>query len=186
LETVITRIWIPEVSSPLLLSLPLPLPPLPFPARTPSSPLRARPPAAPRARLPAVRPPGPPRAWLPRPPGVAVLALAARPLTHGSLAPRRGVPALPHAWLPCPRRGVPAPLAARLPRPPAWPSQPPAARPSARPLASVRGLCLRQRGPLARSLRASRRGSCGLSTAYAASRPPFTQRIPACAAPRAR
>jgi hypothetical protein len=77
LETVITGIWIPEVSSPplsssLSLFLFLPFASLRAP---PSSHLRARPPAAPRAAS------GPRRCG----------PLA--PLGRGSLAPRRGVPA---------------------------------------------------------------------------------------------
>jgi hypothetical protein len=135
------------VSSHPLSSLSPPLPPLPSPRVLPSSPLRAR---APSGAAPWHLPgaaPGPP-ARLPWPPGAAPW----RP-RRGSLAPPP-----PGAAVLAPAARLPGPLRAAVPAP-------------------VRGPCLRQRGPPARSLRASRRGH------GAASRPPFTQRVPACAAP---
>jgi hypothetical protein len=85
--------------------------------------------------------------------------------------PRRG-PRLP-------ARGIPAPGGAA-----SWP-------PRARPLsplraavsASVCGPYPRQRGPLARPLRAARVASARPARPRS---PPFTQRVPSCAAPRAR
>jgi hypothetical protein len=175
---VIAGIWIPEVSSPplssslsLFLSLPLPSLPCVRPLLLPCV----------RAPLqPLARGPQPPRAWLPRPPArpPAPSCAASGPLVRGLRPPTARLPARgPRS----PARGL-WPPAARLPGPLArGPLAPAASLPDplraaprsrcAQPLgplhtvvpALVRGPCLRQRGPTARFLRASRRGSRDLT-----------------------
>jgi hypothetical protein len=186
------RIWIPKVSSPLLsLSLSLsPLPPLPYPCALPCSPLRACPPGASAVRLPSaslVRPlaspaaaPLPPLGVAPRPPRRGPSALPGAAV----LAPGGESPGAPRAWPlgllvrgPRPPGGAaPWPPAARLPR------HPPRGRPSpcARPLPSAAW------SPGAAPRRASVRLVWPRRDLRGLVRPRFAQRVPACAAPRAR
>jgi hypothetical protein len=193
------RSWIPEVSSPPFSSLSLPFSSL----RAPSffSPVRGtlRPQClafGPRRRAPR-RGPWPPRRGGLRPP------------------PRRhGLPLLPPPWRPWPRWRSPPLLPTRRPRPPggAPRRRGPGPGGAARPFSPRGGPGSPARGvpapcgvapwravsrpwcaaPAHDSVdpsavpRASRRGSRGLDAACEALRPLFTQRIPACAAPRAR
>lgn len=182
-----------ELPSPLLLSLPLPLPPLSFPMCTPFFST-----ACARPWSPCAWPPDPSRT-APSPPGAAPRPPAARlprPPAQPSWPPAARLP----ACNPCPprRRGSLAP--------PAQPSWPPAAClparvsrcPCARPLgpggAAPRPPARGRPGPGARPLPSAAwfpsavpvRVPAWLAWPWRGLTPPFTQRVPACAGPRVR
>jgi hypothetical protein len=189
------RSWIPEVSSP---PLPSPL----SPTSSPSVPW-ARPLLLPYARpLQPLRPPArplPPSVWRPGPHRGAA---APGPRARLPLLPRRppggAAPALPLCGLgpPPPRWPHPPPPRGTAPSPPPSGAAPGPLRTASQPLAT------RLPGPLARdpSAHCARPsqprcvapvfGSMDPDAARVASArphaPPFTQRVPACVAPRAR